>query len=659
MHRALQRHRALARLPVSRCLVSTRLNSNKPPHGSGKTSSYNTDKYRSIDEFNKSKKEFQFGHEESLESRFSDHLDPENALLDDPRLKDLRKGSADYKYQLFMIQQEYQQEQEKHRERYEFYERIKGFAGGALALVGILSVYQLVMNYKYIKSYINHKLEFSLLESKAKDLNDPKSNEKLLAKMVERLSAELDSDFVLGLKDSTSESGIYLFGAASGKKLPARVKGFDGMFFAEVLVKNDYLVAVDESGKVFHYSKKLGQPVQVALPSKISSVLSSGGSFYYLSRNSKDLYVGKEVTETKAPGWFSSGAAYHTDKVALNFAKGERIKSIAAGEEHLLLLTSNGRLFEACTKETPVNKGQFGLPKYSPFTIGTNVPVNSAFELTNLNYSVVSKKDSKEVVPRTFSHIAANKYSNVVSDSHGNLWTWGDNSSAQCGREAATGNDIQAVPKMVHTLKDLQRIAKYSLADKGAKGTFSVTNIFATNDSTILKMRYEVESDLSESQDLLLTFGNGLKGQLGLSRYVHMTGTPQVIKSFVGITEYDERAQRSANIGIKDVAAGGDHIFVTLNNSGPKDVLVFGDNLSGQFGNGKTVKTAKPLELPKLVEPKDFEGRDAVAKKILARKVNDQSTSRLQLNEGSMHGKKVEQVIVAGEDSSAIFYRHQ
>lgn len=172
-------------------------------------------------------------------------------------------------------------------------------------------------------------------------------------------------------------------------------------------------------------------------------------------------------------------------------------------------------------------------------------------------------------------------------------------------------------------------------------------------------MQSSNEEDPLKDQELLLSFGAGLKGQLGLSQYLHVASVPAVLKSLVGLTEFDEKAKEVRNIGIKNVVTGKDHIFVVLDNSGPnKDVLVFGDNTSGQFGNGKTFKSSKPVALPKLIEPSDFEAGETELKKRLAKKINNLTTNRLQLMDGVQIGKKsVEQVIAGGSDGSVLFYR--
>lgn len=632
---------------------------------------YSDRKYRSIDDFNKEKKGFKFGYgvddlEETGPStekeRATPQFDmngPEIDLLSHPRLQGLRHNSPEFKYQLHLIQQEQQANQEKERGKWERKERLKGLGAGALALVSIISVYLLATNYKYIKTLIYNKWTFDIDDSKIQDNNNSKGNLKSIDYLVDKLTTELSPQFISSLKDSVRNKGLYLFGSINKHKLPSRVAAFDGKLIKDVLVEKDYVIVIDDDGKVYHYSPKFEQPVQVLMPGKVSKVLSSNNQFYYLSQDGKQIFHGDRIDPQTAPSssWFSSGSKYDTKKLAISgFNKGESVRDISAGKNHLLILSSEGRVFEASTSKVPLNRGQFGVPKYSPFSGENEIPYNSAFELLNLNNEVVASKDGKYVKPRKFFSIASGEYFNIASDMSGNIWTWGDNTFGQCGKEVSANNEIQQLPVLAYTLQDLSKLVKHSLEDKAVNGEFVTPRVYAGSTTSYIRLLYESD-DSTKSQEMILSFGSGIKGQLGLSRYMQVNSSPKLIKSLVGLTEFDENAQKIINVGIKDISVGNDHVFVTLSNASAKDVIVFGDNEHGQFGNGKTVKSSKPIDLPKLVEPADLEGPEVKARRRLARKLNDQSTNRLQLSKNRIDGKDTEQVIVAGEGGSAIFYR--
>lgn len=638
---------------------------------------YNSNKYKSIDDFNKQKTEFKFGYgvdeiDETEEANRKERLEAtaegflEFDPLTHPRLQGILPNSPEWKEQLFIIQKELQKEQEKQRRAYERNERLKGLGAGVFALVGIVSVYSFVMNYKYLKGWFLNKIHFDIDDSKVRDMKDPKENRKKMKNLVDRLSEELATTpgFVNNLKDSASIPGLYVFGGFSKNKLPARLNFFDGKLLQDVLISNDYLVVVDDLGKVYHYSPKFKEPIALNMPLKVSRVLKSGDGFYYLSKNQKDLYNGPKLDKLpkKYRGWFgSSSYNYPVEKLKLDALNGEKVEQVSAGKSHLLILSSKGKLYGTITSSHFENKGQFGLPKYSPYEKSPSIVVNEIYDLANINNELVTTKEGKFIRQRTFATIASGENFNIACEANGSIWAWGANAFGQCGKDITSPDDVQPVPRLAYTLSELEKLVKYSLPKNGAGFKYSVKDVFASNETSFIRMESTNEEDPSKNQELLLSFGAGLLGQLGQSKYMHVASVPSVLKSLVGLTEFDEKAKATKNIGIKDVVPGGDHTFVVLDNSGPnKDVVVFGENIKGQFGNGKSVKSAKPVALPKLIEPSDFTENEAASKKKLAKKINNVTTSRLQLLDGAKIGKKsVEQVIAGGNDGLAIYYRAQ
>lgn len=617
-----------------------------------------SEKHSDIDRFKKLKTVYSFGN--ARDPGYKDksinlsELDGENIdFRNDPSLVGLRPNSPEYKQQLHNLEQAARGDQDNERARYEFMQRMKAVGAGALVLMGTISAYQLVMNYKYLKAYVIGKWHHNWNDSSAKNLNDPVTNKKTLESLTKKLNSEIDDQLVGTVRPSETTPGIYLFGAVANKKFPMRVKGFDGKYFLDILVRNDLVVAVDDSGNVYHYSRETEQPVKVKMPTRMSRVFFSGGKIYYLSANSKELYCGSTLAPL-SKGWFGTKGSTIIKNALGDFERGERIGQFASCSNLLLILTSKGRLFEINTAESLSNNGQYALPSLSLINNEIAVPVNSAYELKLLNYELVGSGAKKSFHSRVFTEIAAGDFYNVAADANNNIWTWGDNAYSQCGVEASAIGDFQPVPRIVFSLNDLTNICKYSLPDKAANGTLSIERLACASKTTFIKVRYNHSKDSTHDQDLILAFGNGLKGQLGCSCYLQKTGLPRVIKSLIGMKEYDSALKTTTNVGIKDIVTGGNHAFVVLDNAGPtKDVLVFGDNEKGQFGNGKSVKSSTPLHLPKLLEPVDFEG----SRRDLAKKVNDQTMNRLQLFESSINGQNIEQVIAAGEDSSAIFYR--
>lgn len=642
-----------------------------------------SDKFKSIDEFNKHKKDFKFGHgiddlapespdeAETRRERLADKADgfQEFDLKNHPELVGLRPNSPEWKQQMARIQQEMQKEQEAEQRRQERRERLKGAGFGIAALVSVVSAYSLLMNYKYLKAWLNNKWTFDIDESNVQDMKDPKSNRKNSQHAIERLVTQLakNEHFKEDLADSTQKTGIYQWGSLAKSSLPTRIPFFNDKVFKDVVVLSDYGVAIDDKGRAFHFTSALPHPYQVDLPEKVKGAYFSGDNIYYLSLGERDILYGPKLSPgllKERKGWFGSvSVKYDTQKVKFSdLQKSEKIASIGAGMGHLLILTNQGRLFQTITEtKSPalLNKGQFGLPKFSPYNTASELVANEAYALTNLNNEIVTVNDSKMIKPRVFSSIASGKFFNIAVEQNGNVWSWGDNAYGQCGKDVVSPEDIQPVPRLAFTMADVIRALKYSLPRNGAGFDYSIKDVFAASNSSYILMQCTNSLNETENQDLLLSYGTGLFGQLGTSRFVHLSPTPTVIKSLVGLTEFDEASNSTRNAGIKHVSAGDDHVLVTLANSGDSnDLMVFGENLNGQFGNGKQVKSSKPVVLPPLIEPSDLENEQPKTLKKLARKLNDLSRARLQLLKAQkVSGYTVDQVAVAGGDGSAIFYK--
>lgn len=644
----------------------------------------NNEKYKSIDDFNKLKKEYNFGelnttsstiHEKVAKKHQEEDVENDenniNSIIEnDERLKNLKPGSPDYKYQLHLIHQEFQKQQQKQKVKDERNERLKAVGIGIVSLISIISIHQIVMNYEYLSKKINHKLKFNdeINESKVKDMSDPLKNTKSIQYLVKRLTEEFNKhpEIIENLINSNEMSGLYLSGEFNGNKLPVRFPFFNDMLINDVKLLKDYLVVIDSNGKVYHYYSKLSQPQQINIPGKVTKVDISGDLIYYLNKNGEVLYSPRldkqvdEFTGISKRNWIGQSTEQRYNKLNFDDLKksGESIQDISCGESHLLLLSNQGRLFINKTNDQGKNYGQFGLPKFSPFSSEIKQPINQIFELTNLNYEVMSNKSGdKYLNSRIFKNIASGKNHNIVSDSNGDIWTWGSNLFGECGGEISYKTDIKPIPSKILSVKDFTMVTKHLFTKNDHH--WRINEVHANDETSFINLSYINDEEESKSQSILMSFGNGLKGQLGNSRYLHVCPKPQVIKPLINLTEFNEISQTSNNIGFKKISIGNNHSFITLDNLGDnKDVLTFGDNEFGQFGNGKLVKSCKPIQLPKLLEPNDINNDDMNDKKNLAKKLNDVINGRLQLFDNvKINGKSIEQVVVAGENSSAIFYK--
>ncbi|EGW34867.1 uncharacterized protein SPAPADRAFT_131380 [Spathaspora passalidarum NRRL Y-27907] len=633
------------------------------------------DKKQTIEQFNKSKVDYKFGYNFDTIDDLDKKINPDRqATIDledelaanfntrienDPSLANLRYGSPEYKEQLHNLYEEFKKKQEKDRKRFEFNERMKGVGMGVLIVVGAISAHQIFMNYQYLKTSIMADYTYKIGDSKAQDLSAPELNTKRVANFAEKLESELNDETIANLQNSTEVPGLYVFGKHNGQKLPIRLPFFNGMLLKDVYISPDYLVVVNEKGQVYQWYKGLETPQLMNVPINVKQVCVSGDYLYMLSEKGEVVYTPRpevksaEFTPLKTRNLLGIQKEQTYNKVDVPGA----VQQISSGKDHLLCLSRKGKAYVINTSSTPENYGQYG-PAFSPFDKSVEIPCNKAIDITLLNNELITKKDgSKSVKERTFTSVAAGSNFNIVADQAGEIWTWGQNSNGECGIELNLKNELQPVPKKILSKKDIIRAFFIHLPKNVTTDNLTIDKVLAGNESSYVLVSYIDPEDSTQNKQVVLSFGNGVNGQLGNNRYLHVCSKPQIMKSLLGLEEYDEAKNALTNIGIKDISVGDKHLFVTLDNSGTnKDVLAVGENESGQHGNGKRVKTNKPVQLPKLIEPEDFEGQ---TRKKLVQKVGDVVTNRLSLLSGTQlpNGTNIEQVIVAGKESSAIFYR--
>ncbi|ODV77411.1 RCC1/BLIP-II protein [Suhomyces tanzawaensis NRRL Y-17324] len=658
-----------------------------------------------IDEFNKSKTSYLFGHNFSsldeldkqihketpnsgpepvnttdLHSRIKLNFEQEekdiNKLLEnDPRLLSLKQGSPDYKLMLNQVHEEFNKHQKESRKRFEFQERVKGVAAGVVFLVVVITGHYVLTNYEYVKGQFTSKYINPLNQSKASDLSDPKKNTKNLSYLLDKLSAELDDEAQKGLKNSKELSGLYVCGSPNGKKLPLRLSFFDNMLINDVKILKDYLVVINDKGQVYHFHSQLKEPVLTKLPFNVESCTLSNDTIYFLTNRGEVKYMPRldrkvEFEPLQSRNWIGLSKTNLYNEIVIK----EKIEKLTSGENHLLLLGKSGKVYVASTAPSTSDKfknlGQFGMPNFSPFNDkAKEIPTNQAFEMTLLNNEIIKNKDgTKSLNPRKFISIASGKYHNVAADNLGNIWTWGKNLYGECGIDLTYKTDYQPIPKVVLTNSDFKRLTSSILARSTRPEDFKVSKVYAADDSSYAIVHYQDPDNSSKDQDIFIGFGNGVKGQLGSNKYLHVSSSPQLVKSIVNLSEFNENTQSVEKIGLKDVSVGNNHVFLTLDNGGNyKDVLAFGDNEQGQLGTGKKHKTCKPIQIPQLIEPEDVHEDDSSAtkeqrRKKLAKRLDTVINSRLQLLDDyklNSWGNKLQQVIVAGEDGSAIFYKRK
>ncbi|CAK7906281.1 hypothetical protein CAAN1_14S00584 [[Candida] anglica] len=629
-----------------------------------------------IDDFNKNKKSYSYGLDFNNSKRFEQETHEEggpldvNAMLErDPSLQGLHPGTPEYKEQLFNLHEAHEERSRRQQKNQESRERWKAVGLGFGLMISLAGAHQLFMNYEYFTNWLTHERTYKLDQAKidsVSNLSDPTKNKNNFSNVVGRFTEGLTPEIVDGLKPSDSTPGLYLFGGKGRGKFPLRVPFFDGMLIRDVQLRDDYMAVITEKNELYQLYQGVSQPVKAPkLPYKAVSCQITDDYLYLLGQNGQVFYTPRGDKKVATFEGYSYRNWLGLSRKSQTYGKlniNERVKSLSAGDCHVLLLTESGKLFATATNGSPDhNFGQLGVPKYSPYASPqVSIPINEAFELTGLNNEVVGGKSDRTVSPRVFTHITTGKYHNLVSDISGNVWSWGRNTFGECGTEISYKTDIQSVPSVALPVDNYYSLTKHLLPEtKRGVNNWQVEGLYSGAEVSYIKLHYHDATAPATSktleQDVLLSFGNGVKGQLGINRYLHVCPTPQVLKSLLNISEFDEKKNKVVNIGVKDVVAGNEHAFVTLATANASDVLCFGDNEYGQLGNGKYVKNAKPSQMPQLIEPEELQGVKDMkkAKKQLTKRLLDVNTRRFQLIED----KKWEQVIAAGENCSAIYYK--
>ena len=622
------------------------------------------DKYSSIEEFNKKKTKYNYGYNfdsiDKLDAKINpDHVSKRstpqrsyaeaeedapmdiNAIIEnDPRLLNFKPGTEEYRDELRKLHQEFIHKQHTQQKRHESGQRLKGVIVGFIAFVGIISAHQIFMNYESLKNRLLMNYTYGDVqesESKTKD-----TNTKSVKYMLEKLEKELSDDNLNKLQNSKEVTGVYIFG--NNSKIPLRIPFFNNMILKDIFVEKGHLVAVTDNGKAYEWKRGWSDARLINLPYNIDKVSPTNDYFYFLTNNGDVVYIPRSKVNNKfvplqRRNWFGLLKTQNYNKLDV-----KNIKEISAGANHLLLLDKQGQIYVVNSSDKPSNRGQFG-SVYSPFD-NKEIPVNTSIDLTLLNHKLVRDiNGGKALIPRVFKSIAAGKYFNIVSDDEGNIWTWGENSSGQCGNINTT--EKKPIPQQAFTKDDLKRVLR-NVLPLAKSELIQVRKIAAGEETAYALINYL-------DKDILIAFGNGLNGQLGGSRYMQVCCWPEITKSLLDMTEYDESTNSIKSIGIKDISAGNKHLFITLDNVGQyKDVYAVGENVLGQLGNGKRSKTCKPIKLPRLLEPEDNSDKVTIVKNLA-----DVNTKRLLLlDDWNISKKSVDQVIKAGDDASVIYYKN-
>lgn len=429
----------------------------------------------------------------------------------------------------------------------------------------------------------------------------------------------------LQVKKSWENPGLYAWGSNSGRvvapdsddkvvKMPQRVPFFDGILLRDVKLDRNFGAAIDDRGDLLQwgisYSSDCRKPEKTLKGKNLSSLaisrdriiaLSNNGAVYSISVQQDEQQNGPMPSESSwIPFWSSRPSISYRKLQPSNLGYGERVTALAGGLEHILVLTSRGRVFSAAagSQDFP-HHGQLGVPG---LTWSTRPPgaYDQCHEISTLRGFDIAK-------------IAAGDFHSLAADKDGRVFTFGDNSSGQLGLEFSPESSIVDAPSLV----PLQRLyAGTNQVPKVTGVAAGGSNSYFTVDAT------RVASPSDESVQRLGTVtadtwscGQGLYGTLGTGRWTHVQSMPVKIPALSGLFEYDEVRKRTVPIRLSRLSVGQSHVAAVMDNvtyldassRGGKndtnwgaDILFFGNNEFYQLGTGKRNNVSAPVYIQPL-----------------------------------------------------------
>ncbi|KAL2919947.1 hypothetical protein HK105_200013 [Polyrhizophydium stewartii] len=376
-------------------------------------------------------------------------------------------------------------------------------------------------------------------------------------------------------------------GTAAASDEPTSIEALRGRALRDLALADTHAAAVSDRGDLLLWGKRLGvaTPTVAARELSLTKVACAADKIYALSK-SGTLYEWDADPSVVAPS--PKNAKPVVIKMPATAAWDEKITQIACGANHLVVLSSRGKVYTLACNSNGNHHGQLGLGHAEPVQQAVLHPV------AGLASSVCDK-------------LAVGREHTVVGTNSGGVYAFGLNRFGQL----AIGNtpDLeQTSPTPVSTLWSSAGLTSGKLRDKQPSGT-KCTQIAAGGDTTL----FVVETDNSTH---VLASGNGQFGQLGNGAYSHAVATPVAVKGLSNLVEYDPVQRRVAPIRVAKVAAGDLHCAVVLSNSisdHPSDTrsrswLGWISSGFGAFGGHSTAST-KPFGRDVLVWGMNMDGQ--------------------------------------------------
>ncbi|KAF3387346.1 Ultraviolet-B receptor UVR8 [Penicillium rolfsii] len=406
-------------------------------------------------------------------------------------------------------------------------------------------------------------------------------------------------------------------------KTPRRFKYFNGQVLRDFKVDEKSGAAITEDGDLIQWGKGFSEteykPTKTLTGKNLKSValsenriiaLSSDGSVFSLPISKKEQETGPKPRESSWVPFMGSRSALSYRKLNPTLGLGEKVTSISAGQEHVVLLTSSGRVFTAvASTEHYPSLGQLGVPGLT-WSTRPQGPVDICHELTAFIGSKVTQ-------------ISTGDYHSLALTKDGLVFAWGDNSFGQLGVDYEPELPYRDTP-IALPLQKLYRRGLYTLQATGIAAG-GAGSFFTVDAKRILGPEEEPKAvrDLGNVTADTWSCGRGIWGTLGTGRWVHLQDSPSKVKDLSGLAEYDETKKQMSPIRLRYMSVGTTHVAAVMDNkttvsSKPTDsldkshdfgldVLFWGGNEHFQLGTGKRTNLPRPsyIKAPSEASKKD------------------------------------------------------
>ncbi|KAF1811311.1 RCC1/BLIP-II [Eremomyces bilateralis CBS 781.70] len=457
------------------------------------------------------------------------------------------------------------------------------------------------------------------------------------------------------VKKSLENPGVYAWGSNSGHvtapdsdekfiKTPRRLSFFDGMLLRDLKLDRTFGAAIDENGDLLQWGQGFSEhhdPIKTLRGKNLKSLAISRDRIVALGTNGAvySIPISAKLQTPTEPGWFSwrrTPSIAYRQLTPPNLGWTEKFTAIASGLDHLLLLTSSGRVFSAPTSPTTFpSRGQLGLS--GPLSrISHPDSTSHCHELTTLRGFPIAQ-------------IAAGDYHSLVRDRDGRVFSFGDNSLGQLGLDlpSTTASYID-VPSLIpiHRLYTNSTPKVTAIAAGGSNSYFAVDATPTAPSPT--GHRDTAGGVIADTWSC----GSGIYGTLGNGRWTHLQSAPTKIPALSGLYEWSEAANQIVPIRVGRVSVGSTHVATVMGNETSMrageakwgaDVLFFGGNEFYQLGTGKRNNVAAPVYIGSL----EGEGEEGEENRL-------QLTPRARVRVGG-RWVDVEQRVECGRGVTAVY----